>query len=43
MVVTGQPIPSFTLMSDKAGEISSDKLLGQRYVIFVYPKDDTFG
>jgi len=43
MVETGQPIPSFTLMSDKAGEVSTTKLLGQRYVIFAYPKDDTYG
>ncbi|MEZ4727400.1 MAG: hypothetical protein R3E79_09730 [Caldilineaceae bacterium] len=43
MVEIGQPLPSFTLPSDKAGEVSSENLLGQRYVIFAYPKDDTYG
>lgn len=43
MLETGQPLPGFTLPSDKAGEVSSETLLGQRYVIFAYPKDDTFG
>lgn len=39
----GEPIPEFTLMSDTAGEVSSQSLLGSRYVIFIYPKDDTYG
>ena len=43
MLKVGEPMPSFTLLSDKAGEVSTEKLLGTRYVIFVYPKDDTFG
>ena len=43
MLKVGEPIPSFTLMSEPAGEVSTQKLLGKRYVIFVYPKDDTFG
>lgn len=43
MVKVGDPIPNFTLPSDTAGEVSSQQLLGQRYVIFVYPKDDTYG
>ncbi|MEZ4676273.1 MAG: hypothetical protein R2932_18775 [Caldilineaceae bacterium] len=43
MLEEGQPIPAFSLPSDRAGEISSAGLLGTRYVLFVYPKDDTFG
>ena len=43
MLKVGELIPSFSLMSDKAGEVSPKKLLGKRYVLFVYPKDDTFG
>ncbi|MEM7130771.1 MAG: redoxin domain-containing protein [Chloroflexota bacterium] len=39
----GEPIPEFSLMSDTAGQVSSKDLLGTRYVIFVYPKDDTYG
>jgi peroxiredoxin len=36
-------LPSFTLRSDRAGEFSTQQLLGKRYVLFVYPKDDTYG
>lgn len=43
MLEVGQPMPKFTLPSDKAGDISPEKLLGQRYIIFAYPKDDTYG
>ena len=43
MLQEGQPIPSCTLPSDRVGEVSSAGLLGARYVIFVYPKDDTYG
>lgn len=43
MLETGQPLPSFTLPSDKGGEVSPEKLLGQRYILFAYPKDDTYG
>lgn len=43
MLKEGQPIPSFTFPSDRVGEVSSAALLGTRYVIFVYPKDDTYG
>ena len=43
MLEIGQPLPNFTLPSDTAGEISPAKLLGQRYIIFAYPKDDTYG
>ncbi len=39
----GEPFPDFSLLSDTDGEVSSAGLLGNRYVIFVYPKDDTYG
>lgn len=43
MLQEGKPIPAFSLPSDREGEVSSEGLLGSRYVIFVYPKDDTYG
>ncbi len=43
MLQTGQSMPDFALMSDTAGEISAQALRGTRYIIFVYPKDDTYG
>ena len=43
MLQEGQPIPDFVLPSDRVGEVSREGLLGTRYVLFVYPKDDTFG
>jgi len=43
MLQEGQPIPSFTFPSDRAGKVTNTGLLGTRYVIFVYPKDDTYG
>jgi peroxiredoxin len=43
MLQVGESIPNFSLPSDKAGEVSPQALLGTRYVIFVYPQDDTFG
>lgn len=43
MIAIGDSIPEFTLMSDKAGEVSAQGLLGKRYILYVYPKDDTFG
>lgn len=39
----GKPVPEFTLQSHSVGELSSAELLGTRYVLFVYPKDDTYG
>jgi len=43
MLQESQPIPTFSLPSDRAGQVSSTGLQGTRYVIFVYPKDDTYG
>ena len=39
----GDPVPPFELPSDEGSIISSESLLGQRYVIYFYPKDDTPG
>lgn len=43
MIAVSDPIPDFTLMSDKVGEVSAQGLRGKRYVLYVYPKDDTYG
>ena len=43
MVKSGDAMPPFKLMSDTAGEISTESLVGKRYVLFIYPKEDTFG
>ncbi len=43
MIAVGDTIPDFTLMSDKVGEVSSQALLGKRYILYAYPKDDTYG
>jgi peroxiredoxin len=43
MLKVGELLPNFTLQSDIAGEVTSQQLLGRRFVIFVYPKDDTYG
>lgn len=43
MIQVGDPIPEFALTSDTAGEVSSQALRGRRWVLYVYPKDDTFG
>jgi peroxiredoxin len=43
MIQSGDSIPEFALMSDIAGEVTSLGLRGHRWVLYVYPKDDTFG
>jgi peroxiredoxin Q/BCP len=43
MISVGDRIPEFTLASDTAGTVSPQALLGKRYVLYVYPKDDTSG
>ena len=43
MTQIGQSMPEFTLASHSAGELSSEGLRGTRYVLFIYPKDDTRG
>ena len=36
-------IPSFELKNEKEELVSSTSLLGQKYILFIYPKDDTPG
>jgi peroxiredoxin Q/BCP len=39
----GDPVPPFEMQADDGATVSSESLLGQRYVIYFYPKDDTPG
>lgn len=39
----GDNVPEFTAESDDAGTISSADLLGEKYVLYFYPKDMTPG
>jgi peroxiredoxin Q/BCP len=39
----GEPAPDFTLPADDGSTVSRDGLLGRRYVVYFYPKDDTAG
>jgi thioredoxin-dependent peroxiredoxin len=43
MLAKGQPVPDFSLASDGGKTISKASLLGSRYVLYFYPKDDTPG
>jgi peroxiredoxin len=43
MLQSGHPLPAFSLPLYPTGELSNDTLIGQNTVIFVYPKDDTYG
>lgn len=37
------PVPAFELTADDGSTVSSESLLGRRYVIYFYPEDDTPG
>jgi peroxiredoxin Q/BCP len=39
----GEPAPDFALPADDGGTVTRDGLLGRRYVLYFYPKDDTAG
>jgi peroxiredoxin Q/BCP len=39
----GEPAPDFSLPADDGEVISKESLLGRRYVLYFYPKDDTPG
>jgi peroxiredoxin Q/BCP len=39
----GDPVPPFEMSADDGLTVSSQSLLGQRYVLYFYPKDDTPG
>ena len=39
----GAPAPSFAMHADDGSLVTSEGLLGRRYVLYFYPKDDTPG
>jgi thioredoxin-dependent peroxiredoxin len=39
----GDPVPPFTMSADDGSVVSSESLLGTRYVVYFYPEDDTPG
>ena len=39
----GDPVPGFEMQADDGTPLSSESLLGRRYVLYFYPKDDTPG
>jgi peroxiredoxin Q/BCP len=39
----GELAPDFSLEADDGSTVSRESLLGQRYVLYFYPKDDTAG
>ena len=39
----GDPVPAFETQADDGATVSNESLLGQRYVLYFYPKDDTPG
>jgi len=39
----GEPVPRFEMSADDGALVSNQSLLGSRYVLYFYPKDDTPG
>ena len=39
----GKPVPQFSLANQKEEIVSSESLLGKKYILFFYPKDDSPG
>jgi thioredoxin-dependent peroxiredoxin len=39
----GDPVPPFSMSADDGSVVSSESLLGTRYVVYFYPEDDTPG
>ena len=39
----GDPVPAFETQADDGATVSNESLLGHRYVLYFYPKDDTPG
>jgi peroxiredoxin Q/BCP len=39
----GDPVPPFAMTADDGSSVSSEGLLGRRYVLYFYPADDTPG
>ena len=43
MIKIGDKVPSFNLPNQDEVAVSSESLIGQKYVLFFYPKDDSPG
>jgi len=43
VVQVGQLVPSFSLPNEKDEVVSSESLVGKKYILFFYPKDDSPG
>ena len=41
MLKEGDKVPSFSLPNEKGETVSNTSLLGKKYILFFYPKDDT--
>ena len=39
----GDPVPAFEMQADDGSTVSRESLIGRRYVVYFYPKDDTPG
>jgi peroxiredoxin Q/BCP len=39
----GEPVPAFDMTADDGEPVTDQTLLGRRYVLYFYPKDDTPG
>ena len=39
----GDPVPAFEMQAEDGATVSNASLIGQRYVLYFYPKDDTPG
>ncbi len=43
MIAAGEPFPDFELLDENSIVVRKSDLLGQKFVVYVYPKDDTPG
>jgi peroxiredoxin Q/BCP len=43
MLEPGARLPIITLRDDSGAEVSTEALLGRRFVLYFYPKNDTWG
>jgi peroxiredoxin Q/BCP len=42
-IEAGEPAPAWEMTADDGQTVTSESLLGERYVLYFYPKDDTPG
>ncbi len=42
-IAVGKKVPDFSLPNEKEETVSSESLLGKKYILFFYPKDDSPG